>query len=524
MKPILTLLMVLCLWNLHGQSTVTYTVDQDFSTAQTLRSKTSVFDIYPLEDGGYFLGGGFNMVFTNPTSPFIKGIAMITSSGSTHPEWQDGQTIFCRELFVHNGGYIFPTGEGLSKRTFSGQTWSFVFADNWGDYYKVEPWGIGNNPYEVRWTQDIFILEDQSVLIGGAIATDTLQPSLFRHLMRLLPDGSHDDTFPIVEAMPQGLNTHISKIERASDGSWYVSGRFQGINGHISPHIAHLTADFEVDTDFVSPFYYESVSSGLHTEMKLLDSQDRMWFSGVRVRLADNPDDFLHLVRLLPDGSLDPSFATGRVEAVYPFGWYVPPVLVSVIIEPDLDDDVFFIGGVFSHYNDTAQPSISALSDDGYILNNFFGNQGCTVNSYDPDDPNDLDAPAVRALEHLVDGSLMVGGSFSDFMGVERYSMVKLNQGTVSIRDQDRLEGKVKVYPNPADQFVQLEFELFFSKVNTVMNVYDQLGRKVSTYTIGTNTQGVEVLDTRKLVSGLYIVEIVQEGQHVSSEKFIVQH
>ncbi|MFT5903911.1 MAG: hypothetical protein ACI9O2_000767, partial [Flammeovirgaceae bacterium] len=70
MKPILTLLMVLCLWNLHGQSTVTYTVDEDFSTAQTLRSKTSVFDIYPLEDGGFFLGGGFQLIFTNPDSPF----------------------------------------------------------------------------------------------------------------------------------------------------------------------------------------------------------------------------------------------------------------------------------------------------------------------------------------------------------------------------------------------------------------------------------------------------------------------
>jgi hypothetical protein len=51
-----------------------------------------------------------------------------------------------------------------------------------------------------------------------------------------------------------------------------------------------------------------------------------------------------------------------------------------------------------------------------------------------------------------------------------------------------------------------------------------KLGRKVSSYTIGTNTQGVEILDTRKLVSGLYIVEIVQEGKHVSSSKFIVQH
>ena len=82
----------------------------------------------------------------------------------------------------------------------------------------------------------------------------------------------------------------------------------------------------------------------------------------------------------------------------------------------------------------------------------------------------------------------------------------------------------MKISPNPADQFVQLEYELLFSKRNTVMTVYDQLGKEVSSYTVGTAQQGVEILDTRKLVSGLYIVEIVQEGKHVSSSKFIVQH
>ncbi len=181
-------------------------------------------------------------------------------------------SVFAREIFDHQGGYIHPTGETLTKTLYDGSGWYQEFGDTWGDFYKVQPWGIGNNPYNVRWTWDIFILEDQSVLIGGAIATDTLQPSLFRHLMRLLPDGSHDDTFPIVEAMPQGLNTHISKIERAGDGSWYVSGRFEGVNGHISPHIAKLNPDFSVDTDFVSPLVYRSICCGLHTEMKLLDS------------------------------------------------------------------------------------------------------------------------------------------------------------------------------------------------------------------------------------------------------------
>jgi hypothetical protein len=105
--------------------------------------------------------------------------------------------------FLITKGYIHPTGETLTKTLYGGSGWFQEYGDTWGDYYKVQPWGIGNNPYEVRWTWDIFILEDQSVLIGGAIATDTFQPNLFRHLMRLLPDGSHADTFPIVEAMPQ---------------------------------------------------------------------------------------------------------------------------------------------------------------------------------------------------------------------------------------------------------------------------------------------------------------------------------
>jgi hypothetical protein len=74
------------------------------------------------------------------------------------------------------------------------------------------------------------------------------------------------------------------------------------------------------------------------------------------------------------------------------------------------------------------------------------------------------------------------------------------------------------------DQYVQLEYELLYSKLHTEMHVYDKLGRKVSSYTLGTNTRGVEILDTRKLVGGLYIVEIVQDQKQISSTKVIVQH
>lgn len=87
-----------------------------------------------------------------------------------------------------------------------------------------------------------------------------------------------------------------------------------------------------------------------------------------------------------------------------------------------------------------------------------------------------------------------------------------------------RAQNKVAFSPNPADQYIQLEYDLLFAKEHTDMRVYDQLGRLVTTYIIGMNTNGVEILDTRKLTPGVYIVEIVQNEKQVFSGKFIVQH
>jgi hypothetical protein len=308
-------------------------------------------------------------------------------------------------------------------------------------------------------------------------------------------------------------------------------GMFQGINGHISPHIAKLNPDFSVDTGFVSPLFYESICCGLHTEMKLMDSQERLWFSGDQVRLAENSDEVLDLVRLLPDGMVDPEFSIGRIEANYPGGWFVPLTLVSKIIEPDLEAEVFFLSGVFSHYNDTAQAAITGINDGGYIQENYFDNQGSTFNSYDPNDPTDYDAPVIRALEHLPDGSLMVGGSFSDFMGVERYSMVKLIQGAVSTRDLDRMENVIKTYPNPASDRVTVQLVTErghragsrWSRSNRIesIRIVDLSGRTVAEYPWQGKLGNYDVSD---LAEGLYIVEIVQEGRQVYSDKFIVQH
>jgi len=96
--------------------------------------------------------------------------------------------------------------------------------------------------------------------------------------------------------------------------------------------------------------------------------------------------------------------------------------------------------------------------------------------------------------------------------------LVKLNQGTVGTRDQDRLSSPLKIYPNPASDQIRVQL---VEPIDGAIEIIDLFGRLVATYPwrgdFGT-------YDVSALADGLYIVEIVQEGKQVFSDKFIVQH
>ncbi|MCH2215800.1 MAG: T9SS type A sorting domain-containing protein, partial [Flavobacteriales bacterium] len=502
---------------------VTYMVDPDFSTGTMLSGIGDVGDIFPLADGGFFLGGTFNPEGGgDENSPFSQGLGSITSNGNLHPSWGSGGTSWALEIFDHQGGYLIPIGQVLTKHEYSGESWYLTQGETWGVYFYLGEFGSGwDNPYEVVSVWDIFIQEDQSVLIGGAIATDTLQPNLFRHLMRLLPDGSHDDSFPIIEAMPQHFTSYISKIEQASDGSWYVSGWFEGINGHYSPHVAHLTPDFEVDTDFVSPLKYAPNFNQTLPQMRLLDSQDRIWVSGVRVYLEENPSDTLSLLRLLPNGELDTTFEPRRVKSTYPLSWdNNPRPWVINVQENQSYPGHYFVAGLFNLYDDTLVNGITVVDNQGYVQENYFQGDGATENQYHLDNPDVYNLPGVLAIEQLPDGSLMLGGGFSEFMGVERYHLVKLNPGTLSTDDHQRLENALKVFPNPASQTISIQIitEVDQSE-NTTIEILDLSSRTVLSFP-WRGDRGTYDIST--LAKGAYLLQIVGEDGVFGVEKVVV--
>lgn len=498
--------------SLQAQSTLTYTVDPDFSTGEMLRTGGAVEDIVPLDDGGYLLGGGILTMFTNPSSPFPYGSGMITGNGGLHPDWEIwGNSGMIRELHEYQGGYIYSVeiGQVIDKMTYTGLNWYGTYGEVWADYFKLSNASY-TNPYEVEWAWDVYILEDEKVLIAGAIATDTLQPWLFRHLTRVNPDGTHDDTFPIVEAMPQTPSTHISKIERAGDGSWYVSGNFEGVSGHISPHIAKLDENFEVDTAFVSPLAFVSVSSNLlHTELKYMDDQERLWIGGKTVQLQDEPDEQYHLVRLLPNGELDPAFSHAKVSSeAWSFGWEQPPG-VRRIFKNSFGH--YFVTGSFSHYNDTAQPCITAIDDSGILQNNYFQGDGPSMNFFDPDIETYIKRPSVDEVLFLENGDLLIGGAFSDFMGAERYGMLRLNPGTLSAHEASAPD--VLLYPNPAK--TEVRWDILVEEVK----VYDVRGVQVL------HEQGMahsQTLNVSGLLPGMYFVRLfIDKGNTI--EKLVIQ-
>jgi len=62
-----------------------------------------------------------------------------------------------------------------------------------------------------------------------------------------------------------------------------------------------------------------------------------------------------------------------------------------------------------------------------------------------------------------------------------------------------------------------------FQKLNRHFNVVEAGSHRVQTQPIRNQLVGVVLLDTRKLIPGVYIVELANQGRKVRTEKLIVQ-
>lgn len=79
----------------------------------------------------------------------------------------------------------------------------------------------------------------------------------------------------------------------------------------------------------------------------------------------------------------------------------------------------------------------------------------------------------------------------------------------------------LKVYPNPANDFITIEFNTGNDNANGKIEIIDKSGRRVSIMNLTRQFDQI-IMDTRYLKPGHYIIKLVLNGKSVCSTKFVI--
>lgn len=210
-----------------------------------------------------------------------------------------------------------------------------------------------------------------------------------------------------------GPDAVVRTVALQSDGKVFVGGLFDEFNDNsfISLGAVRLNEDGSLDETFDPD---PTAFGGSVTEI-LIQSDGKILFLGAQPMVF--PLYGVGIVRTEADGTLDPSFDMQGV------GFDGTPV--SGFIQPD---GKIVVGGGFSTFNEISRNGIARLNADGSLDASF--DPGSGFNS----DPEVLVAQP--------DGKILVGGFFTEYNGVERKRVARLNA-----------DGSLDTSFDPGDEF-----------------------------------------------------------------------
>ncbi|MEZ4756381.1 MAG: T9SS type A sorting domain-containing protein [Flavobacteriales bacterium] len=235
---------------------------------------------------------------------------------------------------------------------------------------------------------------DGRLLVGGTFSTFNGQAH--PRLVRLNSDGTVDATFAIGSGAGAGA---VTSIAVRPDGRILVAGSFTSFGGSSAGRIVQLLPNGARDTTF-------NTGTGANSDIYSisLDQQGRLVVGGVFSTF--NGQSGPGAVRLLQDGSTDPTFSVGSGfnQAVF-----------SCIHQRD---GRIVLGGLFTTYKGVGAPRIVRLLGNGDRDTGF--TPGTGFNSW------------VYHLALQGDGKILAGGDFTSFNGSARGRFVRLNtNGTI---------------------------------------------------------------------------------------------
>lgn len=212
------------------------------------------------------------------------------------------------------------------------------------------------------------------ILTGNFVKYNDVQVN---RIVRILPDGSLDDTFLI----SKGFNSQVNAIQLQTDGRLIAAGKFASYNGMAAGKIVRLLSDGSRDSSFNT-----GIGADGDIEIILIQPDGKILVGGRFDYFNGLP--YGKLVRLNLDGSIDTSFNIG-------FGFDKNVFALAI-----QNDGKILVGGSFVNYNKKAQKRIVRLNTDGSFDSTFDSGMGFSKGD-------------VRTILVQPDNKIIIGGTFS---------------------------------------------------------------------------------------------------------------
>jgi len=111
-----------------------------------------------------------------------------------------------------------------------------------------------------------------------------------------------------------------------------------------------------------------------------------------------------------------------------------------------------------------------------------------------------------------------------DDNGAPKSNTIKIEKPKLTLEEALQDAVQIGVSPNPADFYIEFEYDVLLPSGNLTMTIYDLQGRPIEHIIFGAEPRGIKTLDTRKFSNGVYVYELHFGEGHTKSGKFIIQH
>lgn len=339
--------------------------------------ESSVYNCTIQSDGKIIIYGSYSSYNGTAVSRLIR----LNSNGSLDTTFYAGPITSINSISMLSNGKIFISGSFSSYNGIAVNRIARINSDGSYDFTFNKNTGASNTIFASA------IQSDGKIVIGGSF--HFFNGKFVRNLARLNIDGSLDTTF---NSGIIGVNGFVNTISIQSDGKIIIGGNFTSYDGFQSKNIARINTNGTFDSTFYTGSGFNSYvnCSTILSNGKIIIGGFFSTFNGTAIK---------SIVRLNVDGSLDNTFNSGS-STIY-------DEVLSFAIQ---SDGKIIVGG---NIYGLAAANIGRLNIDGVEDTTFIAGSG--TNSQ------------INTISLQGDGKIIIGGEFSDFNGVNKNRIARLN-------------------------------------------------------------------------------------------------